>query len=60
MDNVKTKIQDNLWPEYFFNKYKLIESMDKFAKAKIQDKNLLGLEVIKGTLRQILWLLCRT
>jgi hypothetical protein len=51
MDNVKTKIQDNLWPEYFFNKYKLIESMDKFAKAKIQDKNLLGLEVIKGTLR---------
>jgi hypothetical protein len=41
------------WTSYLFNKYKLIfESMDKFAKAKIEDKDLLTwFEVIKGTLR---------
>jgi hypothetical protein len=34
--------------------------MDKFAKAKIEDKNLLTyFKVIKGPLQYILWSMCR-
>ncbi len=50
---MKTKIQDNLWPQYLSNKYKLIfELMDKFAQAKLQEKDLLAcFGVIMGTLQ---------